>query len=894
MRTKHIKRHHYHQSTSNSNKSASNATNIDKPKDLRRHRRLKSASPAPAAFSNSIIDLDNDDLMQDVDLNDISTDDENIPKNYSNKAGGGKRASSSTTTLTTPSGGADSLKASYTNFHSSISSSGHYFDTNNTFSQLGSDRSSRRDDIEDTKMGSSGGGGGSNSHNQYFSLRWNNYQSNMTTVFHKLLETQSFVDVTLACEGNYLKAHKVVLSACSGFFQRLLLDNPCKHPTIIMPSDIAFSDLQFIIDFVYRGEIDVSEAELQSLLKTAEHLKIKGLCEVSDIDNPLEYFYNPRQAHHHQQSSYNLSNTTRHAIPSSSGHHSKTFEKRLHSTPTKGRKSPRLLSPTKGDGQLISSDTETGTDKQEQRRTKGSKMASLGMGMNGGVMGGVPMGYLDFTPEPPAPSATPVTEHVDLNLGHSHDTRDLSNPAETMDIENHLSPHTITQQQSQQQQQQQQQQQHQSSSTPTHIMVDQQSRHSSHHSNSPQPQQQRQNSSPPGADDSSDQLDVKPNVHQLMQGEVYSSESEDTKLNDNSQSNMHYTNLSNTSDSVAVGNNGTNNGTSTPTGRKNSKKAKLDTSAADANTDDGSNGSTNGKNGEGSSGPKTWTPEDMDAALDALRNHNMSLTKASATYGIPSTTLWQRAHRLGIDTPKKEGPTKTWNEDSLNSALDALRTGQISANKASKAYGIPSSTLYKIARREGIRLAAPFNAAPTNWSAEDLERALEAIRAGQTSVQKASTEFGIPTGTLYGRCKREGIELSRSNPTPWSEDAMMEALEAVRIGHMSINQAAIHYNLPYSSLYGRFKRGRYDNGANDSHTDHSPDNTMQYTPPPQMQQQQIHTQYHHAPLQHQLASHHQLNTHHQTQHHHQVLPSSSQVVHHGMNNHHTIIYHETS
>ncbi|KAL1517267.1 hypothetical protein ABEB36_001053 [Hypothenemus hampei] len=210
-------------------------------------------------------------------------------------------------------------------------------------------------------------------------------------------------------------------------------------------------------------------------------------------------------------------------------------------------------------------------------------------------------------------------------------------------------------------------------------------------------------------------------------------------------------------------------------------------------------------------GPKTWTQEDMDMALDALKNHNMSLTKASATYGIPSTTLWQRAHRLGIDTPKKEGPTKSWTEENLNNALDALRTGTISANKASKAYGIPSSTLYKIARREGIRLAAPFNAAPTTWTPEDLEKALESIRSGQTSVQKASTEFGIPTGTLYGRCKREGIELSRSNPTPWSEDAMGEALEAVRLGHMSINQAAIHYNLPYSSLYGRFKRGiKYD------------------------------------------------------------------------------------
>jgi len=148
------------------------------------------------------------------------------------------------------------------------------------------------------------------------------------------------------------------------------------------------------------------------------------------------------------------------------------------------------------------------------------------------------------------------------------------------------------------------------------------------------------------------------------------------------------------------------------------------------------------------SGPKTWTQDDMESALDALRTHHMSLTKASVTYGIPSTTLWQRAHRLGIDTPKKEGTPKSWSEDSLNNALEALRTGTISANKASKAFGIPSSTLYKIARREGIRLAAPFNAAPTAWTQEDLERALEAIRAGHASVQKASSEFGIPTGRL--------------------------------------------------------------------------------------------------------------------------------------------------
>lgn len=243
----------------------------------------------------------------------------------------------------------------------------------------------------------------------------------------------------------------------------------------------------------------------------------------------------------------------------------------------------------------------------------------------------------------------------------------------------------------------------------------------------------------------------------------------------------------------------------------------------------GGNG-TNGQNDNRTpGGPKTWTQEDMESALEALRSHNMSLTKASVTYGIPSTTLWQRAHRLGIDTPKKEGPTKSWSEDSLNNALEALRNGNISANKASKAYGIPSSTLYKIARREGIRLAAPFNAAPTTWSPDDLERALDSIRGGNSSVQKASTEFGIPTGTLYGRCKREGIELSRSNPTPWSEDAMMEALETVRLGHMSINQAAIHFNLPYSSLYGRFKRGKYEPVSdNNSQVMDSPDNSVSF------------------------------------------------------------------
>ncbi|XP_063228516.1 uncharacterized protein LOC134534205 [Bacillus rossius redtenbacheri] len=206
----------------------------------------------------------------------------------------------------------------------------------------------------------------------------------------------------------------------------------------------------------------------------------------------------------------------------------------------------------------------------------------------------------------------------------------------------------------------------------------------------------------------------------------------------------------------------------------------------------------------------------MELALDSLRHHKMSLSEACTTYGIPATTLWQRAHRSGIHTSRKEGWNKNWSEEDMKSALEALRTGSMSVKKASKTYGIPSGRLYKIAHEEGIRLAASFCTAPTAWTSDDLERALEAIRTDRTSVQRASTEFGIPLGTLYGRCRREGIELSRGNPTPWSEDAMAVALEAVSSGEMSVRLAAQMFNVPYSSLYGRFKRSKQELRGDDA------------------------------------------------------------------------------
>lgn len=115
---------------------------------------------------------------------------------------------------------------------------------------------------------------------QQFCLRWNNYQSNLTSVFDQLLQSESFVDVTLACDNHSIKAHKMVLSACSPYFQALFFDNPCQHPIIIM-RDVKWPELKAAVEFMYKGEINVCQDQIGPLLRVAEMLKIRGLADVN-------------------------------------------------------------------------------------------------------------------------------------------------------------------------------------------------------------------------------------------------------------------------------------------------------------------------------------------------------------------------------------------------------------------------------------------------------------------------------------------------------------------------------------------------------------------------------------------------------------------------------------
>ncbi|XP_069677463.1 protein bric-a-brac 1-like isoform X3 [Periplaneta americana] len=122
---------------------------------------------------------------------------------------------------------------------------------------------------------------------QQFSLRWNNYLRHITCAFDSLRSDEDLVDVTLSCEGKRIRAHKMLLSACSTYFRDLFKENPCQHPVIIF-RNVKFEDLAALIDFMYQGEVNVVQDQLASFLTTAELLAVQGLSDGNGKDQSSE------------------------------------------------------------------------------------------------------------------------------------------------------------------------------------------------------------------------------------------------------------------------------------------------------------------------------------------------------------------------------------------------------------------------------------------------------------------------------------------------------------------------------------------------------------------------------------------------------------------------------
>jgi len=126
------------------------------------------------------------------------------------------------------------------------------------------------------------------------SLNWNNHKSTIFHILSILREKERYTDVSLACQGKFYQVHKLVLSACSEYFESIFENTPCKHPVIVL-KDIKSDDLEALLSYMYEGVVSVAQNDLARLIKVAELLQIKGLA-IPDEPPPSPENINVRES----------------------------------------------------------------------------------------------------------------------------------------------------------------------------------------------------------------------------------------------------------------------------------------------------------------------------------------------------------------------------------------------------------------------------------------------------------------------------------------------------------------------------------------------------------------------------------------------------------------------
>ena len=112
-----------------------------------------------------------------------------------------------------------------------------------------------------------------------FSLKWNDFHTNVSKSFELFRKEDYLHDVTLVSDDHHqVSAHKLVLSACSEYFKNILKNNnkPSAHPLLCLDG-ISSDDLNNIMDYIYNGEVQIYQENLDRFLSLAQRLKLEGL-----------------------------------------------------------------------------------------------------------------------------------------------------------------------------------------------------------------------------------------------------------------------------------------------------------------------------------------------------------------------------------------------------------------------------------------------------------------------------------------------------------------------------------------------------------------------------------------------------------------------------------------
>ena len=116
-----------------------------------------------------------------------------------------------------------------------------------------------------------------------FSLKWGEFQPFISNSIKSLRDLGDFTDVTLVCEDGQQEAHRIILSACSPFFQRVLKLQSGQQQLVMFMRGVEIGQLTSLLDFIYTGEVELPRDDVDQFILLAGELKIKGL--VSDEDS---------------------------------------------------------------------------------------------------------------------------------------------------------------------------------------------------------------------------------------------------------------------------------------------------------------------------------------------------------------------------------------------------------------------------------------------------------------------------------------------------------------------------------------------------------------------------------------------------------------------------------
>merc|ERR1712043_97577 len=121
-----------------------------------------------------------------------------------------------------------------------------------------------------------------------YNLSWHQFVDHLSLLSQQLYQEGQYSDVTLVSDDQtQFEAHKIVLSASSPVFKKIIDNNPSQHPLIYLRG-IQSYELESILQFMYLGEGRCNYERMGEFIKVAKELEVKEISNGVELENDAE------------------------------------------------------------------------------------------------------------------------------------------------------------------------------------------------------------------------------------------------------------------------------------------------------------------------------------------------------------------------------------------------------------------------------------------------------------------------------------------------------------------------------------------------------------------------------------------------------------------------------